>query len=222
MPRTVEVVVYKGIKYRRYPESEDWSKRSYFVSCHGSTKAGVGRLHQEIRKDAHGPIPEGHEIHHRDGDPSNNVLDNLECITHQEHMARHAATRSPEELERLRAVVDRIRPLAAEWHRSEEGRAWHREHGAATWVDRPMVDYTCERCGVPYQSRSMAGQNRFCSNNCRSAARRASGADHVTSACRRCGGEFRHDRFKPRAFCSRLCSNRARSDAARAGLQPDG
>jgi len=40
-----------------------------------------------------GPIPDGWEVHHRDRDPSNNDLANLECLPPAEHHALHDAER---------------------------------------------------------------------------------------------------------------------------------
>lgn len=56
-------------------------------------------LHRYIWEQANGPIPEGHEIHHKDHDPMNNVLENLECLTAQDHRDHHAAanTKYPKE-----------------------------------------------------------------------------------------------------------------------------
>lgn len=36
-----------------------------------------------------GPIPDGHEVHHRDGDPLNNDVANLEALTPREHRRLH-------------------------------------------------------------------------------------------------------------------------------------
>jgi len=36
-----------------------------------------------------GPIPLGYRIHHKDGNPKNNSLENLECITRYAHLSAH-------------------------------------------------------------------------------------------------------------------------------------
>lgn len=40
---------------------------------------------------AHGTIPSGHVIHHKDGDTLNDRIENLECLTRKEHLAVHRA-----------------------------------------------------------------------------------------------------------------------------------
>ena len=45
--------------------------------------------YRRIWEEANGPIPDGHEIHHIDGDRSNNALSNLACLSLQEHYDVH-------------------------------------------------------------------------------------------------------------------------------------
>lgn len=44
---------------------------------------------RNIWKYFNGPIPEKHHIHHKDGDPTNNNIDNLECISSSDHTKLH-------------------------------------------------------------------------------------------------------------------------------------
>lgn len=46
-------------------------------------------LHRFVWQEAHGPIPDGYHIHHRDHDPGNNALENLELIEGRAHISRH-------------------------------------------------------------------------------------------------------------------------------------
>jgi hypothetical protein len=81
-----QVVVYKGIKFYRYPESKNLGTRNYFKA--------VLILHREIYKDFHGPLPEGMHVHHKDENPLNNAPDNLEALIGKEHNRLHAIGRS--------------------------------------------------------------------------------------------------------------------------------
>jgi hypothetical protein len=48
--------------------------------------------HIQIWKDNKGEIPKGYIIHHKDGNPKNNNIDNLECLSPKEHGKRHNKT----------------------------------------------------------------------------------------------------------------------------------
>src|SRR4030067_1123643 len=85
-------IVYKGTPYRRYPQSKSYSDRAYYRASPGS-KFGTRYLHQEIWKDAHGEIPKGYHVHHRDGDPSNNSIDNLELKKAFQHRPQQVLNR---------------------------------------------------------------------------------------------------------------------------------
>ena len=223
MGKRVDVVVFNGIKFRRYPDAKGASDRRYYVPGIADRQRGVGRLHEEVWKAANGrDIPDGHHIHHADGDYLNNAPANLVCITADEHREHHAGERRGvirlDQLEHLES----IRPLAAQWHGSEEGRAWHSEHGVRTWEKREPYERSCDQCGGSYDTRSKHGFERFCSNRCKSAWRRASGVDDEDRSCEFCGGVFRVNKYESTRYCGRSCSTRHRYARQRAGLESDG
>lgn len=54
--------------------------------------------HLLLWESAHGPLPRGHAITFRDGNRDHIALDNFECITRRELMARNSVHRLPPEL----------------------------------------------------------------------------------------------------------------------------
>ena len=52
-------------------------------------------LHRGCWEAYHGPIPEGHDIHHADEDRQHNVIENLVCVTRGEHMRLHRNGKFP-------------------------------------------------------------------------------------------------------------------------------
>lgn len=207
----VELVVQYGIKFRRYPG------RHYFSPHHADRARGVEDLHREVWKRERGDIPPGWHVHHGDGDPSNNDIDNLECLPPHGHHDRHSADRAalgrtPEFLDRLAE----IRVLAARWHGSPEGLAWHAEHGRSTWIDRVPKRKPCEQCGAEFEFYTAA---RFCSNACKSAWRRTDGIDNEERSCEFCGAQFTINRYAKTRTCTRSCAARMRW-AARRNVEP--
>lgn len=204
----VDVVVFQGVKFRRYPDADTRTERVYFTPGIADRQKGVGRLHEEIWKAAHGPIPDGHHIHHADHDPMNNDLGNLVCMTHADHIRHHLEAddaherlSSDEWLQHLASIRDK----AAAWHSSPEGKAWHSQHGAAVWAAREAVEQVCEQCGSVFENKNVA---RFCSNSCKSKWRRAAGFDNVERSCELCGSTFTTNKYSRVRFCSRSCSAR--------------
>lgn len=199
----VEVVEFNGIRFRRYPGANQRSNRVYYTPGIADRQNGADYLHREIWKAAHGPIPRGHHIHHRDGDPLNNELDNLACVSPGEHLAEHW---TEERAEASRAHMETIRPLTKEWHRSPEGRAWHREHGREAWESREAVERSCDQCGKSFESITRRDNDRFCSNSCKSAWRRDAGLDDEDRTCAACGKTWRPNKYSKARACSRKCA----------------
>lgn len=201
-----ETIEFNGIKFRRYPDSSNGTSRKYYAPSATYRRRGVGFLHQEIWKSAHGDIPTGYHIHHRDGNPLNNDIDNLECVPAFDHLSRHATDHAPG-----RAHMERIRPLATEWHKSEEGREWHRQHAHQPKHD---IELVCDQCGCKFVGKMHKRQN-FCSDKCRSAWRRRSGRDDIEKTCPTCGKTFKTNKYGDQQTCSRLCGASYRRSKAR-------
>lgn len=169
---------------------------------------GTKKLHRVVWEDHHGPIPTGSHIHHIDGDRANNTIENLECITPKEHRQRHKM--DDQQRERNRLLLERIRPKASEWHKTKAGRDFHRIIGPMSrkrFVGKPRQ---CEFCGNDFKTNQSAHIDRFCSNKCKSAWRRKSGADNITRRCELCGSDFTANKYDKRRFCGRSCAARHR------------
>lgn len=72
---------------------------------------------------------------------------------------------------------------------------------------KPPAVLTCAQCGVTFEGRANAkAARRFCSNLCKAAWRRATGADDVTKDCHVCGTPFTRNRYDQIAHCSQSCA----------------
>lgn len=83
---TAERTYFLGIAYYRYPNSSRPSHRAYFQRP-GKT------LHRAVYEHHHGPVPDGHEVHHIDHDTLNNDSSNLACIPQSDHRRESQAAR---------------------------------------------------------------------------------------------------------------------------------
>jgi len=221
MSTDVERVQFNGRWYRRYPNARSESDRRYFARscCAADGRRGVIRLHRDVWEFHHGPLPEGWHVHHIDENTLNNDVSNLCAMPGSEHLSQHGQSQSPELLARRREHMARLRPLAAEWHRSEAGRVWHAQHGKAVAAMRQPKPGTCEQCGKAYESKRPV---RFCGNNCKSKWRRAAGLDDVERPCAKCGAGFITNRYSGVRYCA-SCHRRSSSKPnARARVLPDG
>jgi hypothetical protein len=189
------------------------SNGRYYQS--GRKEAPERLLHRRIWTDHSGPIPDGYDVHHRDGDWQNNGLENLELVTRQEHQAAHmrAHWQDPEYQERTKGILARAQADAQAWHSSEEGRAWHSDHGKQTWENRAPVTMVCTVCGHEF-STYFPTKARVCSKAC---ASNMYYRKHQTASapCAWCGQVFTFNKYRMQHCCSRACANRLR-----ASLQP--
>lgn len=137
---------------------------------------GGKKLHRDVWAGAFGDIPRGCHIHHRDSNPANNQLDNLECIPAKEHMAL-TFENSREDRAARGWFTDGARDAAADWHRSEEGRLWHKRHAkrAKGWLKWKREEKPCPQCGKLFNAlvRKSGAAQIYCHPNCKAAAYRA-------------------------------------------------
>ena len=185
---------FDGGLYRLWPSEK-------YLSRGGKT------LHRAVWAMAFGPVPAGCHIHHRDGNPRNNLLANLECQPANEHLSQswHDSRRH---IEPGHYFTERAREAAAAWHRSEEGRLWHRRHAerSKSWTKHKREPRNCLQCGVEFMGITRKGVNQqvYCTTACKVAAYRARNrqwsadyrarkrAERTTEgrACRICGNHF--------------------------------
>lgn len=164
------------------------------------------RMHRYVWEYYFGPIPPGKEIHHMDHDKANNNIDNLLPLNRFDHLSYHGAEAGKRNVES--GHLDRIRPLASEWHSSKEGKEWHRKHYKRTKEAlHAEKDFICEQCGVIFSAVDN-GLNRFCSNKCKSKWRRESGLDDEERECTICGQEFTANKYSKSKTCSFSCRSK--------------
>lgn len=157
-------IVFDGQTYRL--------SGNYYRRNKWGTK-GPSNLHRAIWEASNGPIPEGYEVHHKDGDTFNNVISNLECVPMNEHQREHMLERHAAGL--MGAPSAAALERAAEWHKSAEGVDWHKKHGSTTikkmWESKEWGKCICQMCGIEFRS-AFPTRAKFCHPNCRAMALR--------------------------------------------------
>lgn len=195
----VEIVEWGGHKWRRYPDAKAITIRKYLRRCErrGGKRLRTLWLHKEVWKNHNGKIPKGMDIHHKDENTANNEIDNLELLTPTEHQAKH------------RDHIKKAAEAAKGWHASDEGRQWHSEHAKRQWAETDAKEHVCERCGKRFEARKKYNV-RYCSNNCRSYARKERGDDNEQRTCANCGATFTINRYAKKECCSASCAAKRR------------
>lgn len=186
---------FNGIRFYQTNEND------YFRhSANGTTIL----MHRYVWEYYNCKIPKGYHIHHIDGDKSNNDISNLQLLQGKEHWTLHGKLLTDDEREWKRQnVIKNAVPKAVEWHKSDEGRQWHREHiQKQQEVLHRKVNKTCIYCGKPFLGRSIA---KFCCNACKSAYARAQNKTKEERICAICGKSFITDKYKDAQCCSSRC-----------------
>lgn len=159
----------------------EWGGQKWYFSKWGYYKnRGNRSLHREIYREAHGEIPAGYHIHHKDYNPSNNALENLECLTPKEHMARHPP--------RGFLVYDA----------KTRG-----EFISVGWKNKEPMQFFCAQCKEPFYSKRHG--TVWCSGRCQQQFFRDTGRFSEERKCQGCGGTYSGSLYKKTKFCSRAC-----------------
>lgn len=136
------------------------SGKYYAAMANGTTTY----LHRAIWEKHNGPIPPGYHVHHKDGNPLNNAIENLEALPAAEHMREHGLVaphlKSPERL----ALLNSIRGASHEWHKSPDSRAVLSAAAKKQWVDKVPTRYICVVCGTPFESKATTAM--YCTRKC--------------------------------------------------------
>lgn len=181
-------------------------KTGYYLSTKPTDMGRRERLHCYVWRFYNGDIPNGYHVHHVDENKKHNDIENLRCVPGTLHVKHHSCERAVKDYDSIcKNLIENAVPKASEWHRSAEGRSWHSEHAIETTRKMKEKEFVCQFCGKPF-FRKPLGTNRFCSNNCKTAARRKSGIDDETRICKVCGKEFRCNKYQTNKYCSHECA----------------
>jgi len=151
-------------------------------------------------------VPKGYQIHHKDFNPLNNDISNLECLTIAEHRALHLDKNS----ESFKRFVKAGQEKSKDWHSSPEGKKWHSEHGKKVFEGLEPIKFNCKECGKEFYSKRSFTE--FCSDKCGERWRGKNRRIEYVGKCTICGTEFKGTKYKAsakeRTTCSKTCANK--------------
>ena len=144
----METTKYRGLTFNRYPPKERYFKcaRAYYLY-------GTSILHRLVYQDAYGPIPKGVDIHHKDKNPANCSIENLEAIERKTHRKLHTGSYSNEYRQWLGNNARKVQHTTKKWHKSKEGKLWHSTHMEQIQANLPLLELVCTYCKQTYYSK---------------------------------------------------------------------
>lgn len=200
---TYDAISYQGRTYKVQPSSE-------YYTCKRLKGGGTRLLHRHVWEDHFGTIPKGHQIHHKNEDPRDNRIENLECLSLAKHTKLHCLKRLSHPVYRKThlANFEKTQNAARVWHASEEGLKWHSENGKRIWENRfKDKPCTCAQCGSSFLG--LLEKTRYCSRKC-SSKYLAENVYQKTCDCQVCGKSFQVGKYRKGLTCSPSCRNHLR------------
>lgn len=156
--------------------------------------------HRIIWEEDVGEIPDGFDIHHKDGNKLNNLLENLQCLSKSDHMRLHA-----EESRKKRSECMKKNSVNVHlWLSTKKGKKFLSDKAKKQWDEMPIRTFVCEQCKKEFQTK-FNRHVKYCGDNCVMAARRKSKVDDEERVCIICSATFIINRYQKTVTCSKPC-----------------
>lgn len=187
-----KIQIFNGKVYYKYQNEKYFTK-------------GTSKLHRDVWEYHNGKIKKGYHIHHKDFNKENNNINNLELLSAKDHSAIHENNRDDKFIQKRKEHLENIRPLTKIWHKSDEGKEWHKKHAKDfNFGHKEYGKRICDICNKEYIAKSK--NQKYCSGNCKSKARLISGVDNINAKCEYCNNDFIKNKYTKIRFCSKSCS----------------
>ena len=164
----------------------------YYKTKDGAYRRGFYSIHRDVWRYYYGEIPEGYEIHHRDLNPANNDISNLQMLTRENHLKVHN-----KHLRLLKKC-----PICSKVFRGKTDDTVYCSNKCAAFARSKQVKKICPVCGKVFFGLE---KRKYCSKGCAGKVRRK---PPIIKKCLFCGKEFEDFSFQGRKFCCLSCSAR--------------
>jgi hypothetical protein len=184
--KKVEVVIWHDRLFYRIINAKTHESRAYYIPAFGKRGNGKSkRLHVEIWEYHNGPVPVGFTIHHKDFNADNNNIENLQCLSNEDHVKLHSRRWHQEHPGAAKEIFDKTRAQASMWRKTADGRKKLEETGKRVWEAVSERTFTCAACGREFKTRAIQSVVKYCCDNCRAAAlrRKRKGIPVSDTAC---------------------------------------
>lgn len=218
---TMEFVEWNGKKYYRDMDAKNSYNRKYFSrrkQINGIRKNRL--LHREVWIFHHGEIPNKMHIHHIDGNPQNNSIENLDLLSPKDHVAKHPFTheRYLKQIDHLNTIrklaseshktpegIARLTKMSREFRDSDKGKGFHKKIAAMSYKNFVPITKNCKLCNKEFLTSTHNHRDLFCSRACTSQFRRNSKIDNVFRICEYCNNTFEVNKHYKKTLCSKKC-----------------
>lgn len=199
-PPVVEVIddthqKFDGVVYRK-------KKDNHFGNGH--------QIHRIVYAYHYGEIPDSYVVHHVDGNPANNAIENLKLMSLAEHGKHH---NFPKVIQKFICAYCGKEYEAVANNNPQTGNKFCSAKCCEHFHNRlPKVTKKCVVCGKSFET-TFNGVKKYCSEICR---RKSANVRHAeTRACEWCGKKFSINRYRKTKYCSHTCHMKARHEENR-------
>ena len=161
-------------------------------------------IHRAVYRYYRGEIPDGYIIHHIDGNPTNNDISNLQCLTNSEHRKIHHLMMPAKNSVCIncgKKFLYRSVGVSARFCSAKCREIYDvKERASGRYETR-----TCEICGKDFRTRKRNSATT-CSSKCAAVKKKKNYIPQkITAVCEFCGKEFLTNKFHPASCCSTHC-----------------
>ena len=207
-----DIIIYNGGKFTRYPNAKGNTEKRYYSGWVGNPKKKK-RLHVYKYENEIGEVPKGFHVHHIDGNTLNNEISNLQIIERSAHHKMHMADEKRKEQSR-QALKNFAQPAACEWHKSQNGRKWHKELMQSR-IAKAKTEIKCKECEKTFVGNVGVGfDSKFCCVQCKTRyGQRIYRSDkryYVEKECVVCSKKYSVSKWVKTKCCNRSCGGKLR------------